>query len=311
VGEAAKTPAQRQHLSGYSHPLYAESLSEFGKPRKLPRSGGWILERTIPGQLATDAMGCYPLFACEEWSQLGPDILELQGQLVSLALVADTFGQYSRAQLEECFHRVIPFKRHFLIDLGVPLGRAVSKHHRYYSRRALRRLDVERCLAPEGFADEWARLYSVLVQRKELRGIKAFSRSAFAKQLRVPGTVVFRAVFDGVTVGADWYYVQGDVAYGHLAAFDEEGYRRGAPYALQWFALEYFAAQDIRWVDLGGTAGLQPSDGDGLDRFKKGWATGTRMAYFCGQVLDQRKYRELARGAPGDYFPSYRNHEFE
>ena len=56
-------------MSGYMHLGYAESLVEFGTPRELPRSGGWVLERQIPGFSYRDAMGCYPLFACQDWSQ--------------------------------------------------------------------------------------------------------------------------------------------------------------------------------------------------------------------------------------------------
>ena len=51
-------------VSGYLHPTYARSLSEFGAPRHLPHSGAWILERRIPGSPYSDAMGCYPILAC-------------------------------------------------------------------------------------------------------------------------------------------------------------------------------------------------------------------------------------------------------
>jgi hypothetical protein len=60
--------------SGYMHPNYAHSLREFGEPRELPGSGGWILERIIPGTPYRDAMGCYPLFACNDWSKLANDL---------------------------------------------------------------------------------------------------------------------------------------------------------------------------------------------------------------------------------------------
>ena len=56
--------------TGYAHPAYAESLAEFGVPRLLPRSGGWILERRIESFPDRDAAGCYPLFSCRDWSRL-------------------------------------------------------------------------------------------------------------------------------------------------------------------------------------------------------------------------------------------------
>ena len=36
-------------VTGYMHPGYAESLAEFGTPRELQHSGGWLQERMIPG----------------------------------------------------------------------------------------------------------------------------------------------------------------------------------------------------------------------------------------------------------------------
>ena len=44
-------------VTGYLHPGYARSLAEFGTPRELERSGGWLLERAIPGSSYFDAMG--------------------------------------------------------------------------------------------------------------------------------------------------------------------------------------------------------------------------------------------------------------
>ena len=61
-------------LTGYRHPLYAASLAEFGEPRELPSSGGWLLERTVPQFPDRDAMGCYPIFAASDWSGLSKDL---------------------------------------------------------------------------------------------------------------------------------------------------------------------------------------------------------------------------------------------
>jgi hypothetical protein len=85
-------------VNGYLHPRYADSLSEFGTPRELPRCQGWILERLIPGTPDRDAMGYYPLFARQDWSKLHLDLNEMEtGELVSLSLVADPFRAFSTA----------------------------------------------------------------------------------------------------------------------------------------------------------------------------------------------------------------------
>jgi hypothetical protein len=299
-------------LSGYGHASYAAALAEFGTPRQLPRCGGWVLERRIPGTDARDAMGCYPLFVCQDWRALEADLDELDG-LVSVSLVSDPFGDYDEDALRRGFHDVVvQFKTHFVVDLSRPIDDIVSPHHRYYARKALDRVSVERCDTPDDHLDEWSELYSHLIERHHLRGIKAFSRGSFAAQLRVPGVVMLRATCDGTAVGAHLWYRHGNVAQSHLAALSARGYELMASYALHWFALQNFAA-DVSWLNLGSGAGLAGDASGGLTAFKRGWATETRPAYFCGRILDRATYDALAAARPepaGGYFPAYRSGEF-
>ena len=131
-------------MTGYLHPAYAESLSEFGRLRLLPRSRGWILERPIPACPYFDAMGCYPLFTCHDWSELPGDLVDLGSELVSLFAVIDPFTPCTRADLELCFQdAVFPFKEHFVVELTRSPQTFVSNHHRRYARRALEQLTVE------------------------------------------------------------------------------------------------------------------------------------------------------------------------
>jgi hypothetical protein len=299
-------------LTGYVHPDYARSLVEFGEPLDLPRSGGWILCRPIPGFSDRDAMGCYPLFACVDWSLLRQDLDALEGGLVSLGLVADPFGRYEIGQLEDCFDSVIPYKTHFVLDLERPAERVVSKEHRYYARKALQRMRVEACPDPSKFLDEWVALYEHLVRRHGITGIRAFSKAAFRRQLTIPGTIVVRAVSGEETIGADWYFVQDDVAYNHLAACAPGGYELGASYAMKWAAIEYLSGR-ARWLDLGGGAGLAADGRDGLSLFRRGWSTESRTAYFCGRILDRERYETIVQtrnGPATTYFPAYRDGEF-
>ena len=299
--------------SGYSHSDYAASLREFGHPRLLPSSRGWILERGVPGHDARDAMGCYPIFSCRDWALLGSDLHEIGDELVSLAMVTDPFGDYSEKLLSDAFPDLVAhFKDHFVADLRQPAKSFVSSHHQYYARKALEKVTVERCDHPAEIIDEWSALYSALVARHRLTGIKAFSRGAFAKQLQVPGMVVLRARREDETVGAHLWYEEGNVAYSHLTASSPAGYELMATYALSWKALEYFADK-VRWIDWGAGAGLTKSGADGLTRFKRGWANDSLPAYLCGRIFDHARYLKLIRAqgsAESGYFPAYRTNEF-
>ena len=120
---------ENKRLTGYLHPGYVQSLAEFGAPRELPHCGGWVLERQIPEFADYDAMGCYPLFVCQDWSQLHNDLEDLGTNLVSLALATDPFGTYNPAYLKQCFDVVVPFKEHFVINFYRPINEFVSGHH--------------------------------------------------------------------------------------------------------------------------------------------------------------------------------------
>ena len=298
--------------AGYYHSAYAASFAELGTPRFLRRAGGWVIERQLRSLPYRDAMGCYPLFCCNDWAGLGDDLVDLAPHLVSVWLVADPFGSYDTNALRRIFDRFVPFKAHFVADLSEPPEQFVSKHHQYYARWALRKLKVEVHPRPSLFLDEWVDLYACLVRRHKIAGIAAFSREAFDAQLSVPGMVLFRAVRGAETVGAQLWCTQRSVAYSHLTAFNEHGYKLRAAYALHWTAIEYLRSA-FAWLDLGASAGLTPGCNDGLTLFKRGWASGTRNAYFCGRVLNPARYAEaVARSGAGgsDYFPGYREGEF-
>lgn len=276
---------------------------------ELPRSGGRILERPVPGSPYRDAMGCYPLFFCRRWSELKLDLQDLEGRLVSLAAVPDLFGDYDLELLRESFGDVVvPFKEHFITDMHRPLADSVSRHHRKYARKALQQVHAEVVQDPPGFLDEWIDLHRTLVAKHDIRGMRAYSRNAFAAQLNLPGIVVMRAKHRDTTVGAQLWFQHEDVAYGHVLAFSQLGYDVGAPYALYWFALEHFLGK-VRWCTTGGVSGTDVQGSGGLSQFKRGWATTTRTAFFCGRIFDRAKYDELVRlkgPAPGDFFPAYR-----
>ena len=301
-------------MTGYRHPGYAAALAEFGTPRRLAGCDGWILERPIPGEGGHDATGCYPLFACGRWAALPDDLEALSGELVSLALVADPFGAHDPALLERAFGDVVvPFKQHFVVDLARPLEDVASAHHRRNARRALAAAAVERLADPAAHLGEWLDLYATLVGRHGIRGVATFSPRSFAAQLRVPGIVAFRARAGADTVGMTLWYLQDGVAYYHLGAYAERGYALRASYALFWEALRALRAE-AALASLGAGAGVRGDDDDGLTRFKAGWATGTRTAWFCGRVFDPERYAAIVRAcrAPATgFFPAYRHGELQ
>ncbi len=294
--------------AGYASREYAESLDEFGKLHELPRCGGWLLTSQTPTPNLYDAVGCYPLFCCQDWSAIGADLKAIADGFVSVRMVTDPFADVDISQLQAAFPDVCyEYKHHFVTDLTMPLDTIVASHHRRNVRKALDALTVRQVTADAEFCSDWQKLYDNLVARHGIQGVARFSRLAFQRQAKVAGFTAFSAADDNGTCGMTLWYVQGNVAYYHLGAYSDRGYERGASFALFWKALEYFASIGVRWAALGAGAGLKSAD-SGLTRFKRGWATHSRPAYFCGRILQPAAYAKLTVGrtATAGFFPAYR-----
>jgi len=105
------------------------------------------------------------------------------------------------------------------------------------------------------------------------------------------------------------WYKQNDIGYYHLGAYNTLGYQKKASFALFNTSIEYFADTGLKWLNLGAGAGISNDAQDGLSRFKSGWSTDTRTAYFCGRIFDKKKYKEITKlkNTPKiDFFPAYR-----
>jgi hypothetical protein len=299
--------------NGYLHSDYASSLNKFGAPIELHHSRGWALLREIDGFYYKDASGCYPFFTCEDWSKLSEDIDTLAQDCICFSMVTDPFGDFDPEKLHEIFRDVFfPFKKHYVVDLNLPAEEIGGKRRRKHARRALKDVQIEIIDNPVGFIDEWVNLYDILIKKHRIKGLRAFSRESFLKQLGIPDTVVMRADYQGTTVGAQICYLQGDVAHIHLGAVSEKGYELEATYALDWTAFEYYKNK-ARWVNLGGGVGDSENEEDGLSQYKLAWASDTRMTYFCGRIFDNDKYEEVIKRKaikPTNYFPAYRQGEY-
>jgi hypothetical protein len=298
--------------AGYCHRAYAASFAEFGTPYRLRHSDSWLLARAIPGCDDHDAMGCYPLFCCSDWSRLAADFRNAAHDLVSVALVTDPFGKFCPDDLAGVFDSVKPWKKHLVTELDRFPPEIQHARTRRNLRKSLDRVELEVCTHPADRLQEWNELYKQLCRRRGITGLRAFSPGTFQAMLKVPGLVMFRAAIENQTVGLHLWMQQEGVAHGHLGATSELGYRHMAAYALYWFAIEHFR-HNVEFLGLGAAPGDDVPSDHGLFKFKQRWATTTRTTYFCTRILDRDKYSLLveATGTTGSqYFPAYRQGEF-
>ncbi|MEO5671699.1 MAG: GNAT family N-acetyltransferase [Ramlibacter sp.] len=291
---------------GYLSARFAQSFSEFGNLHHLDNSNGWILERSVPGSGGRDATGLYPLFCCSDWDALQEDLDSLPRGLASITVVPDPFGHYTPELLAKCFQVVRQYRKRYIVRLDREPARFVTAHHRKYADKGFALLEVQRCIEPAAYLDEWVGLYANVCRKYAVTDLRALSALGFANQLAVPGLTMFRASYRGTPVAIHLWMHMGDVVYGHLAGHHPQAYRTHAAYSLYWTALQWFHTRADR-IDLG--SGQSDDDSDGLSFFKRGWSTETLQGWLCGRVLDPVLYDALLpmpKQSDANFFPAYR-----
>ena len=300
-------------MTGYLSREYALSLGEFGEPVRLPRSGGWILCRQIPGTDLVDGMSIYPYMSCLDWKGLADDVNELATQgLVSLMIVTDPFCTLTKDTLSDIFpDHLIHFKNHFINDLEREGVTVLSKKTRYHARKAHKTMKLEKIEDPKAIVGEWIELYENLISRYEIKDLRGFSPKFHRDQASVPGAIYYKASINDRPVGMQIRLVQGDVCHCHLSAYNSKGYDLRAAYALQANLIRDLSGK-VKWLNLGGGTG-RPDENCGLAQFKQRWASTIRPSYLCGRILNQTAYRILSSKIADSetyYFPAYRSGEF-
>ena len=270
--------------------------------------------RPILGTDHTDAVGCYPLFACENPARLASDLSVLQDAgAISFTLVTDPLGDFDTAELADLFRPLAqPYKAHYFVDLSGTADEFGSTHHRRNARRCSRQANFSICEQPTEHLQEWCDLYERLAERHKITGPARFSRLAFTAQLKLPGAMLIQSRNDAdELLGMQFWFHDTTHAWHHLSGYSPAGYRQGGvSYGLMAFALTELKKRGVRVANLGAGAGLQADASDGLSRFKQGWSTHTKEAWLCGIVLDPKRYKQLSGGHETSFFPAYRDPSF-
>jgi hypothetical protein len=291
----------------YQTEAYAATLGHIGAPLFVPEWGCHVLVRDIPDTngkiVGRDAIGCYPLGCLKPDADLTGGLLRLRLEgLVSVTLVIADRNRPAISTLMSAFAVVTPYKTHYLW-LPQKSWTGFSKHHRYEIRRALASVRTGPLDIGTG-AGAIAALYGHLESRHQLQEIHRFPATHFTALARIGGFTAFGGwVGDELVCAHIWAHDETDVV-SHVGASSPEGYRHRAAYAVYAASLEHFSAATC--INLGGGVGNSDIPGDGLVRFKAGFANGDAPAYLCGAILDTAVYARLSAGIVGAFFPAYR-----
>ncbi|MBN8532333.1 MAG: GNAT family N-acetyltransferase [Alphaproteobacteria bacterium] len=294
-------------LHPYASAAYAAAFAPL-EPVWLPHAATHVLKRLIPGTEHHDAMGCYPLCVMRADSGIKEDfeILKRHG-CVTLVAVTDCLSQPDEAFLSAHFDRCRRYKTHYVHDARLA-NADYSKHHRDRIRRARKSCET-RVVNLADHLDAWMECYTTLVKKKNITGIQNFPREYFAAVAAMPEAVTIAAFVDGVFASGHIWMRHEGLAYAHLAASTELGYKLRCAFPIYDDAIQMLKADHI--IDFGGGAGAEESEADGLRDFKKGFANAEKRNFLCGKILNAELYQSLCnvRGVDPDaaFFPAYRS----
>lgn len=293
--------------AGYASQHYAASFAEFGELVRLPRSGIHLLRRTAAPGLC-DYSGLYPFVLARDWAALRDDFDDLRSEdAVAAVIVTDPFAQEQVAALEGRFDVLHKFKRHFIVDLTGDWRGQQRNNTRQYSRRGLEAATVTVCPASGADGEDFWRIYEHTIGRHDVTSIAAFSQNALVAQLATPGAFLVKAIQNDEITGLMLAYQNNMIISLHLIGVTALGRQNFANYALIQAALDWADKQGAHYVNLGGVAGNQNDETNGLALFKRGFTKDSRWTYLCGQVLNQPNYDRLSGSAVGTgFFPAYR-----
>ncbi|HEY3662856.1 MAG TPA: GNAT family N-acetyltransferase [Chthoniobacterales bacterium] len=263
-----------------------------------------LLKRPIPSADWSDALSCYPFTAFGECPDLigGLERLRESG-LVSVALVPDPLLSPSADLMRAAFEICRPFKTHYLIDREAgPVH--FAKNHRWSVRQAQKRCSFEEIDLADNF-EAWLALYRHTIIRHRITGIHNFAPAYFRALSKMPAVTALAARHAGEIIAIILWVRSGEIVYAHLEGGSPAAYRNYATYGLIAAASEHFA--DCRVIHLGGAAGVEENERNGLAHFKRGFANREVPAYFCGSRLDPVRYATLiGNQPPTSFFPAYR-----
>ena len=110
----------------------------------LPHSIGGVLRQGIDALPYFDAVGCYSLLDCAKWKAFADGFTSLATNVVSMAIVADPFGDDTPEPRAQRFpDRAIPFKEHYVVNPARTWRMAISTHPRRNIRMVEKAVPVE------------------------------------------------------------------------------------------------------------------------------------------------------------------------
>lgn len=187
--------------------------------------------------------------------------------------------------------RTLNFVREIPSDLEAVWSGSSAKV-RQNARRARRSGVTVRIAEDDSLGEDFQRIYAATMERRDSHVWYRFDAEFFADvHAGFPGRFLyFAAERDGIPVSMDLMLLGRDAAYYFLGGTDRGAAADRPNDLVKMAVMEWLSTNGYRWYVLGGGMGA----GDGLERYKKGFAPeGARTFATAERVLDHEAYEEL------------------
>lgn len=295
---------------------YANCFKESGDVYRLPQTDSYLIQKPYKDGFS-DLCSVYPFYDPPKKHQfyhidLIADINSITDpNILSVTIVTNPLMKWAEMPVGKdnwCWSYCKEFKTHYYIDYREKLD--LPSNHKRNIKKSLNSLDIkiDMISSNEKKAQSFIGFYKNLVKRHDIVGFADFPDSYFLSLFNVPGIMLLEAYPKGSRepCGQITYLLDGEYAYYHLAAYNEEGYANNASFGMMHSAIEYFRSLGVNKLLLGGSAGMIEDENDGLARFKKGFSNKSIKNHILGKVLNESKYNEFSKGINKEYFPLYR-----
>lgn len=294
---------------GYSSPEY----------RNVYKDKGEIRDSNPPTIVrdSTDLSTIYP-FTTQPLIYIPYQCTYKSQGLVSGVFITDPLEEnvtLDTLKLMECDNvKVEPYKTHAVVDLQSYNSSKLPTNHKRNIKKCKEKggLFVTISTNPVDMHGGVKVFYDTLKERHSIKETSwtNYSYEQIEQLLKVPGTVLFEVVKERWEGGREifnlsLFYIDRENVYYHLSSQSDDGYRLNSNFIMMDEAINFFKRLGLNKLLIGGKA--DGSAGEGLWRFKSGFATETRENYIIKVIYDQEKYATMSKGKEGNFFPLYRS----
>lgn len=294
-------------MQGYASPEYQQVYAKYGEI-----SGPGYINRQIPGTDFIDRISVYPFMPVrlDEYFIYFNPRKSISDFIITDPLKDDYISEKDLWRMKNRgFQGTVTkekYKDHAVVKLkDFDENKLPENHKRNIKKSVAEGTSIQICRNLFKHTDMFDFTYKTLKERHKIadNAWTNYSKEQLDQLLKVPGAVLFRADHN-MLAGYDLFYIQSDCVYYHIGCLSNRGYEVRANFLMMFEAIKFFKSLGLDRLEIGSVP--DGASGDGLRRFKMGFANMSLPNYVYKIVHNKEVYEELSKGRDNSFFPNYR-----